>query len=86
MHDEMGNLIDPNLVPFVEKLRKPDEVVWMCAPEWEGTVTILFLPSRELAEVKKATSMGLHVGFGREFEVRLIGSNWEIVKEGTWIS
>ena len=86
MHDEQGNLIDTTLVPFVEKLRKADECVWLCAPEFEGTVTILFMPRRELAGVKQAQEHGLDFGFGRSFEGRLNGTEWEIVNEGNWIS
>jgi hypothetical protein len=86
MHDEQGNPIDPTLIPLVEKLREQDECVWLCAPEFEGTVTILFMPRQELAGVKQAQERGLHFGFGRSFEVRLNGTDWEIVNDGSWIS
>lgn len=66
MFDEQRNAIDSTVAPIVEKLRKPDEVVWLCAPERARCITILFMEKNKVADVKEFERMtGLHGGSGR---------------------
>ena len=86
MQDELGNVVDESLTPLVESLRAPNELLWLCAPERQGRITILFMDRQKLPEVRGMEALGLSAGMGRSFEVVNEAGEWKIVSEGSWIS